>query len=357
MLGVSPIVAERMALLTPPTPPAAPPGSGSQPGGVSRPSPHRPLTSEPMTPNDNTTASQPRPPRPKVFNKKPFVNVMKIVGEPRWLKAPPTTPADSPEFEAQMDEVLAVSTEAQYQFPAEFMARHGLPAHAMPPLADHCLDDDGQLSGPKCAQTVRMDHPFMLLLVLLQWLTGQGINYRTPERFGWATNGSIDFIGATIWPVMYVGWHIVRAIQVIFRMKWRDWVVRAEEWWGFNMTHYTEGAPGHGGDPAGHGGIAGATAASLIQLFTQPLMRAKYSSSVSNDGSTYRLPLDVAMQTIVLTCLTFASFRTFAGVHRHIENVRGFIIGWATVRRISFADAAAEIEIYAPGSTRIATAA
>lgn len=276
------------------------------------------------------------------FNKRPFVNQMARTGQPRWLKAPPTTPPDSPLFAEQMDEVLAVCTEAKTSYPYAFMAKHALPTTVPGPLEEHILDDNGQPSGPKAARLVRMDHPFSLMLFILRWLTRTNTTYRMPWKYGWATVGGVDFIGAQIYAPLYIAWQLRSTIVVIFKMKWADWVIRPEEWFGRNMTHYTEGCPGHPGDPAGHGGLAGATAAAFLQLFSKPHI---------TDLSTFQ------KSTIVYSCLMFASFRTFAGVHRHIENIRGFIIGWAVVRRISFHEAAREIEQIAPGSTRVATAA
>ena len=115
-----------------------------------------------------------------------------------------------------------------------------------------------------------------------------------------------------------------------FRLKWLWLVQRPEEHFGCNMTGYDEGCPGHPGDPAGHGADAGVTAAGLVHVLRKQL---------THEMAT----------VIVETCLVFCMYRTLAGVHRSVENLRGFVVGWATFHRISFAEADEQIRGYVPG--------
>jgi len=272
-----------------------------------------------------------------IFDKAPFVNRMKGTC-PRWLNPPPPTPTGCPRWEEQMTEVKETATTAMIgEYPAEFFEANGLPCHIPEPLVEHVADMAGEPSGKRAAMLVQMDWPIDLLKFLLIWLRGEGHTYQH-EDGRWAQQGSFDFIGSHVYVFLFTLWHMTKAILVIFRLKWLEMVPRPEEWFGGNMTLYPEGCPGHPAWPAGHGGFAGSICRCLLALFGDMMTEAQ-------------------IVTLVETCLLFASYRTLAGVHRHEENIVGFVVGWASFKRISFDQAVSEIEAYVPGSIRIALAA
>ena len=253
------------------------------------------------------------------FRKTPYVNPS-AGSNPRWLNAPHGTEPDTEEFAAQQAEVLEVSTQvSRGEWPVAFLSRHGLTTHPPEPLWSEVMTD-GKRDAHKAAQLVRMDHPLALGIAIREWLASQGVRYRHHST----AEDAVDFVFGVVWFDAMVLWSVFRALVVVFGLKWLWWIRRPEEEYECNITQYSEGCPGHPGDPAGHGAAAGATCRRII-LLLQGLLTE----------STTR--------TVVMTGLHFATYRTFAGVHRAEENFRGFVIGWASVRRDSYSDARAQI--------------
>lgn len=258
------------------------------------------------------------------FAKTPAVNPYKGKN-PKRLGVPEPTEYGSDRWVEQMDEVLDVaSAAARDEYPAVFFRRYGLPAEVPDALVEHVVVG-GVPSGRAAAQMVRMDHPFHLLLWLHVYLARAGIKWRSSKT----PDGAVDFIGAMVYPTVSVGYKILRAFIATFKLKWLWMVQRPEEWHGCNMTAYAEGCPGHPGDPAGHGADAGATVAGLLDLLEDQMTPDQ-------------------IKQLVDAGLVFASYRTLAGVHRQVENVRGFIVGWAVARRVSYADAESQIREFVP---------
>ena len=257
------------------------------------------------------------------FSKTPTVNEQ-AVPQPAWLQAPVDDP--TPEALAlQMDEVNDVASKASRdEWPSEFLEAHGLDAYPPEPLHSEVMKD-GEPSAFDAAYLVRMDHPLDLCKLLRTWLASSGVHYRRAD----IPANSYDFIWGVLGFDLLVGWCILRAFLIVFGIKWTELFVRPEEWFGCNMTRYAEGCPGHPASPAGHGAAAGATAAKILRLL-EGLLSADQ------------------IRTVVMSGLHFASYRTFAGVHRQHENLRGFVIGWASVDRKSYAEALAEIRTIVP---------
>lgn len=266
------------------------------------------------------------------FSKKPHVN-SRPGDNPKWLDCPAPPATDSDTFAAQMDEVAEVCAQAaRDEWPYEFLSKYGLDPEVPAPLQPHVMVEewiDGELvqvkSALRAAELVRMDHPLDLGIAIREWLATKGHRYRHSS----VRDGDDDFLYGVVWFDLQVLMSVFSALVIAWGLKYTWWIVRFEEWFGANITRYKVGCPGHPGDPAGHGAAAGATVAQILKHFR------------------WSLPGDVTVE-VVQSGLHFATYRTPAGMHRQVENLRGFVVGWATVRRVSFAEAAKQIREIVP---------
>lgn len=199
----------------------------------------------------------------------------------------------------------------------------GIPSEVAGPLVPHIVPGEPGAC-ERAAELVRMDLPFDLFAAVIRWQ-----NTPLKSKYQRARFGHIDFIGYYLVTFAVLATALARGFRTCFALKWLWGVERFEEWngQGPSSTAYPEGCPKHPADPAGHGFGAGATFAVLEKRFD-------YSPDEAAE--------------VFAACAMFAQCRTLAGVHREIENVRGFVGGYAVANRVSFGKAVVMLEKYAP---------
>ena len=152
----------------------------------------------------------------------------------------------------------------------------------------------------KCADTVRMDHPFDIWdIVIAPYAMDEGIEPATPNA-----HEGIDFVESVIRRSSAHAM-IATGLDKAFDVKYAFGQCRPVEYYDCGLQRY--GTPTHGESPAGHGAFSGAGSKAFETLY----------------NATPQQIADVQYAT-----KQFAQFRSLSAMHVPFSNMLGWTIGY-----------------------------
>lgn len=215
------------------------------------------------------------------------------IGKPHGLK-PPLKQGDEG-FEEMVAETLEVRQQTVAGvWPAEFLAKYGADPIPPAPLRKHV----GRTPNPKlAADLVHMDDPDDLGRILIDFY---GLKLKEKPKH-------VEFVKGRVLGLEHLITDIRFALDQAFEAKWFFGASRPEERLplGADWTHYEEGSPKHPRKPAGHGRAAGATADHILD---------NYETTAEQE------------EGILQSCMHFAQYRTFSGMHDAEDNLAGLAL-------------------------------
>ena len=222
-----------------------------------------------------------------------------LLVSPRVGNAHGYSPPNEATYDTEVAEVSAVRDLVKAStWPSAFMTTHLGSDELSPMLAKHL---DLSTSNPKkCADTVRMDHPFDIWdLVISKYIADEGI--QPLAAYAHAGDPFVEKV------MLRANAHsqIATSLNKAFDVKYSFGILRPIEYYDPSFQRFA--TPNHPECPAGHGSFCGGATKAF---------------------ETYMDATQDQKDAVTFATKQFAMFRSFSGMHIPYSNLLGWTIGY-----------------------------